>query len=261
MEIVGITMASPLQKTIKGSLDRQNLASVLLTVFLHRFSGLLDVNQDKVQKKIFFEEGNIVFAASNLNRDRLGDILLEEKKITREHFDASVIELKKGKKRQGAIFVQLGALTTQELILAIRHQIRVILFSILPWNKGTFTFTFLDQTPKETVTLRENTLNLLSAATESVTNREWLQKGIKEIRSQVNFPGGVQVRGNSLSMTPQERKIYLFVTEKDRTLEQVCQWSEYNEAETIKSLHYLLSQELLQIRNPFWNERSAASGV
>ena len=124
------------KRCAKGKLELQNLAAILLTIYLHKSTGRLELQKDDVVKKLFFHQGNITFAASNLNEDRLGDIMLNEGKITQEQYDESVIELKKGRKRQGSILVQLGYLNTHELILAIRHQITTILFSVLPWKDG-----------------------------------------------------------------------------------------------------------------------------
>lgn len=240
------------EKIVRGNLELQNLASVLLTIYLHRSSGDLIVQRDKVIKRLFFDEGNIIFAASNQSRDRLGDILLQEKQISQKEYDASVLELKKGKKRQGAILVQLGCLTTQDLIIAIRHQITIILFSILPWKQGTVAFSFRERPINETVTLRENTLNLIEKSTESVTSAEWLQSGIRTVMSRFFISSGKTQDVSTLGLTPQERKMFLFIADRERTLEEICHWSGYGDTVTMKSVHYLLTRNLIDIASTTW---------
>lgn len=240
------------EKIIRGNLETHNLASVLLTIFLHRFSGELVVQREKVIKRLFFDEGNIVFAASNQPRDRLGDILLQEKQISQADYDASALELQKGKRRQGAILVQRGCMTTQELIIAIRRQITFILFSILPWRQGTFSFTYSERPIKETVRLRENTLSLIEKSTESITSTDWLQAGIRAIMSTLSASTGKAEDISALGLTPQERKLCAYISERERSLEEICHWSVYNNIETMKSVHYLLTKDLVTIANASW---------
>lgn len=236
----------------KGSLNLQNPVAVLLTIYLHRFTGNLTLTRSNVKKRFFFSNGNMVFAASNQLEDRLGDILLTEGKITQAQYDESVTELKKGKKRQGTILVKLGYISTHDLILAIRHQIKLILLSVITWKKGHYNFYYENTPFKENVTLRENTLKLIDSTMSSMENASWLHEGIEELTSLLRIHEEKLENISKISLTPYEMKIYKFIGEGEKTVEEICEWSEYNEIETLKSISYLLESKLLRINNPYW---------
>lgn len=239
---------------IKGNLELQSSACILLTVFLHRFSGRLEIFQDDEKKSLFFENGNITFAASNIPDDRLGDILLSENKISQRQYDESVEELKKGKKRQGSILVQRGYLSMHELIHAIRHQIKKILFSIFLWKKGQFIFYLTEKPIKESVTLRENTLRLLKTyINEGAFDEEWLTQGISSVRSIFYYNTNMEEDLLNLSLTPYEMKICQFLSEEEKTLEQLCDWSDLEPIDTVKSFHFLIEKKLVCAKNDIWD--------
>src|SRR5207244_11449676 len=70
---------------------------------VERRSGDLQVQSGRVVKTVFFDHGRIVFAASNLKKDRLGEALVALGRITDEQFTRGSALLKEegGKRRCG----------------------------------------------------------------------------------------------------------------------------------------------------------------
>ena len=64
------------------------IAETLRRLSEERKSGDLQVRSGKTVKTIFFDHGRIVFAASNLKKDRLGEALVALGRITDEEFRA-----------------------------------------------------------------------------------------------------------------------------------------------------------------------------
>src|SRR6266487_2794940 len=58
-------------------------AETIRRLSAERKSGDLQVRSLKLVKTIFFDHGRIVFAASNLKKDRLGEALVADRKSTR----------------------------------------------------------------------------------------------------------------------------------------------------------------------------------
>ena len=53
-------------------------------------TGTLVFTRETATKKIYFQSGDVIFASSNLDDDRLGDFLLRSDKLTKAQFDATV---------------------------------------------------------------------------------------------------------------------------------------------------------------------------
>src|SRR5687767_10799642 len=80
-----------------------------------RSSGDLQVQSGKTVKTIFFDHGRIVFAASNLRKDRLGEALVALGRITDAQYQQAMALLHEGRKRRfGEALVQAGVLEKQE---------------------------------------------------------------------------------------------------------------------------------------------------
>src|SRR5437667_11582667 len=107
------------------------IAETLRTLSEDRKSGDLQVRSGKTVKLLFFDHGRIVFAASNLKKDRLGEALVALGRISGEDFER-VSALMKGeqKKRFGDALVHSGLMDKTELGTSVARQVRRIALPI-----------------------------------------------------------------------------------------------------------------------------------
>ena len=75
---------------IKGSLKEASLPDVIQLLFLGRRTGCLAVADGQNFGTIYFNEGQIVSAAIVNRRDRLGDMLVRNNRITAEQLALAV---------------------------------------------------------------------------------------------------------------------------------------------------------------------------
>jgi tetratricopeptide (TPR) repeat protein len=117
------------------------IAETLRRLAAGHLSGDLLVQSGKVMKTIFFDHGRVVFAASNLKRDRLGESLVAHGRITDEQY-AKAVSLLKGdvKKKIGEALVQAGILNKNELGRSVARQVDRIVVSTFPFTEGLATF-------------------------------------------------------------------------------------------------------------------------
>src|SRR5215475_3020823 len=92
------------------------IAETLRQLSATRKSGDLHVRSGKLVKTAFFDHGRLVFAASNLKKDRLGEALIALGRITDEEF-SRVSALMKGdrKRRFGEALVASGVMDKSEM--------------------------------------------------------------------------------------------------------------------------------------------------
>lgn len=126
----------------KSDLGSTPLPEVLLTIHKYRVPGVVECSRDEELKKVYIDQGNIIFASSNQTVDSLGDRLLTAGIITQEQYEDSVRRLtaSDNTKRQGAILVEIGALQPKDLFVSVRDQVQSIVWSIFDWTSGTVTF-------------------------------------------------------------------------------------------------------------------------
>jgi curved DNA-binding protein CbpA len=144
-----------------GNLNDYFLADILIGLQRIGKTGILEVRSNDILKKVYIKNGDMVFSTSNQNDDRLGDILLKERKISSIQYDHSVEMMKETGRRQGAILVELGYLKPQELIWAVRHQVEEIIMSLLGFKNGSFEFKEGPLPTEEVITLKLSAANII----------------------------------------------------------------------------------------------------
>jgi tetratricopeptide (TPR) repeat protein len=104
-------------------------------------SGDLQVRSAKVVKTLFFDHGRLVFAASNLKKDRLGEALVALGRITDEQFrEISALMKADRKRRFGEALVQSGLMDKKELGGSVARQVRRIALSLFEFTEGAASF-------------------------------------------------------------------------------------------------------------------------
>jgi len=90
----------------------------------------------------YFKEGELLYATIDTRKSRLGKFLLEKGWITEEQLDTVLREFKsKGKrKRIGNLLISHGYLDYNSLAAAIQEQMKEVVYEVLSWNRGQFTF-------------------------------------------------------------------------------------------------------------------------
>jgi len=130
---------------IEGPLRELGIHDVFQLLDLSRKTGVLRVTSDLRHNAgtIYFEDGTIIFAEIRSNPHPLGALLLRTGKITEADLErARDMQQRQGDSRRlGEILVSLGALTRRELQRQVRFQIEEVVFEVMSWREGYFSFT------------------------------------------------------------------------------------------------------------------------
>jgi hypothetical protein len=231
--------------TFRTNLAKTPLPEIIATINQFKVSGMLEVTHQGVEKKVFFEDEFVTFASSNVNDDRLGEFLIRIGKIKQIDYDNSVDILKKTRKRQGQIFVELGCLTPKDLFWAVKSQVKEIVLSLFLWTDGEVNFVPGDFVQKETIKLR-------APITETIV------EGIKRIqnpRRLIGYIGGkdivIKVASDALDkmektgLGPEYFDIYNLIDGK-KPLEEIANTSDKGASETVRSIYTMMVLNILE---------------
>jgi len=118
------------------------ISETLRKLSVDRRSGDLQVQSGRIVKTVFFDHGRIVFAASNLKKDRLGEALVALGRITDEEFTrVSALLKEEGRKRRfGDALVQSGVLDKNEVGRSVSRQVDRIVLSLFEFSEGVAAF-------------------------------------------------------------------------------------------------------------------------
>jgi tetratricopeptide (TPR) repeat protein len=124
-----------------ADLSTTPLAEMLRRLAYERRSGDLHVRAGKLAKTAFFDHGRVVFAASNLRKDRLGESLMALGRITDADFREAQALMKRDRHRRfGEALVTAGVMDKGELGTSVARQVRRIVLSLFELPEGAASF-------------------------------------------------------------------------------------------------------------------------
>src|SRR5438128_1991088 len=130
---------------IEGPLRELGIHDVFQLLDLSRKTGVLRVTSELRHNAgtVYFEAGAIIFAEIRSNPHPLGALLLRTGKITEADLERGRdMQQRQGDQRRlGEILVSLDAITPRELQRQIRFQIEEVVFELMSWREGYFSFT------------------------------------------------------------------------------------------------------------------------
>lgn len=132
-------------------------------------SGELIVKNNNFRKELFFIKGNLIFATTTVENERLGDILLATGRINSSEF-VKLSKIKEFSPRKvGEILVDITNLSRQDIYYALLYQVKRIALSTFPLTSGEWIF--IKKIPRIPGNLKFN-----------IKVPEIIKEGVKEIQ-------------------------------------------------------------------------------
>ncbi len=127
---------------LQGDLRVIPIAEVLQLLQLQGQSGVLHVARAKGKVEVYFRQGKIDLAAAAGVSDEflLGRFIVDSQLMSKTDLEAFLKSRAPGSKLLGAQLVKLGYISEMELRQAISKQTAELIYEILRWNFGRFTF-------------------------------------------------------------------------------------------------------------------------
>jgi len=125
---------------LKGPFSDMSFSELIYWISLSGRKGTLLVRDGKIEKLITFGKKCLLAAASNMQWERLGSILLRKNIISIESLKKALIHSNNNKVRLARALVDLNILSSKELYYLLLMQAEIIIFDIFFWESGSFVF-------------------------------------------------------------------------------------------------------------------------
>ena len=133
---VGIVKTEPL----KGRLNMYSLSDILVSLHRTGKTGVIQIRHGTVDKKLFIRKGDVISAASNYDKDRLGDVLLKNRRINRKQYERTAEMKRKSGISYITILLHMGYLNPADIMGTRRLQTRRIISSLFLMKDSEFEF-------------------------------------------------------------------------------------------------------------------------
>jgi len=224
---------------IKGSLKEASLPDVIQLLFLGRRTGCLALADRRNFGTIYLEDGYIVHASIVNRRDRLGDILLRNGRVSAEQLQGAIQQQQQDRDRKlGQILLEIGALTREELEHYVRLQIEEAVYFLFTWTTGTFNFE-AGVRPEEDFVVRIHPEFLLLEGARRVDEWSLIEKKIPTF--DIIFAADQGHVDDSATALSDEQRQLLLLLDGTRDVQRLVDESGLVEFEVGKALYGLIT--------------------
>lgn len=230
---------------LNGNTKDISVVKILTMLNRSRKTGTLALSTPVFTKKIYFDQGEVIFSSSTYEDDRFGEMLLKAGKITVEQYDTSVEILKTTRKRQGAILVECGFLTPKDLFWGLKYQVKEIIYSLFQMESADYEFTEGELPSQEVIALRMSLGNLIYEGVKRIDNWTRIRNEMLDTDSVLKLSQDPINLFQDIELNPQDRKI-LSLVDGRKTIKEVIESSWMGSFEALKILYVLWSTGIVE---------------
>lgn len=229
---------------ISGDLSTMSLADLLQWASLTQKTGVLEVERNKICRRIEFRKGWVGACSTDDPPSRLGQFLLSRGKITREVLREAMARHERSGDNLALILMQMGQLTQAELARLVAARAEETIQGLFDWEDAVFRF-------HEGATLEPNQIEINLSAQDLMLQGLKHQAELTEIRKAFPSSGVVLRRTGRSAPSPIldraiARRIYDTI-DGERTIAEVLLHAHASAFLVIKLLYRLFQLELVVV--------------
>jgi tetratricopeptide (TPR) repeat protein len=240
---------------IVGNLRTMQLEELLQWLSQSKKSGTLEINNSKIEKRIFFKDGRILSSSSSKPEEYLGHFLVSHGLISEIELSKAIELQEKTRTLLGKILVTTGALRENDLHRMLRLKAEESIYDVFSWTEADFRF--LDDVLPESAMVPMS-LDVTAIVMEGVQRvDEW-----RRIRALIPTQEAIPVALRDLDLEnarPAERRI-LELIDDERTVEEIRLQTHSSEFHVCRVLFEQYQQGLVKIIKPRWSAAPADNG-
>jgi tetratricopeptide (TPR) repeat protein len=228
-----------------GNIKDISLVKILVQLNRSRKTGTLTISSSSASKNIYLKMGDVIFASSTYEDDRLGEMLIKAGKITVEQYDKSVAVLKATGKRQGAILVELGYLTPKQIFLGLKYQVNEIIQSMFLLEDARYDFKENDLPTQEVIALKMSMGNLIYAGINRITHWTRIRNEMPDTDSVLKISEDPLSLFQDIELSSQDKKMISLIDGK-KTIKEIIDSAWTSSFEALKILYVLWSIGIIE---------------
>src|SRR5437868_1793928 len=236
-----------MHKILEGDLGRLDVPDVMSFLNMGRRTGVLALEKPDQETKLFFRDGNPVYAASTKSDLHLAAMLIRLQKVSRDVMDRALNKPRSGRWRVGSVLLADKLLSETELASFLKVQVSEVIFDTFTWREGVFSFWEKVTPPATAVTLEMDLQNLLMEGSRRLDERGRISEVFPDLNMAVEAIANPERVKHSVTMTPEEWNVY-FLIDGRRSLSEICRLAgNPDDLATLQILHHLVKAKFVAV--------------
>ncbi|GAB4489341.1 MAG: hypothetical protein OHK006_20900 [Thermodesulfovibrionales bacterium] len=254
----GQQLGIALSGRIMGRLDIWTLPDVLQGLHKRGETGTLKIVDSTGTRKIYLQDGEIVFASSGKDDEQIGRLFLATGRITQSQLDQARNAAEKTGRAIGALLVELGAVSSADLIWAVQNQAEQNIAHVMTLGQGAFVFADGPLPREEIVRLPLNTPEILYRTVRTSSDPERIRHCFTENDIVIRADNDAVIAA-SLPLNRQDRDVLGLFGSSER-VSRILERSALDEGETFRILYALMSVGIIDVRGMVSEDGTESGG-
>ena len=230
----------------QGKLEAAALPRIVRDLWRAEATGILHLWNKDASKRIMFNHGDIVFAGTNQEHERLGERLIRAGRIKRSVLDLSFRVMERSNERFGRTVVDLGWVSPMEMQRAIATQIKDIIYSVFTWYEGDYRFEASDHPVSDDLALELHTAEVIYEGACRIGDLAAIRAGVGSWKNSL-----VLAHGKRLGIpVTQDDGCILSRVDGVASIGDIVATSPLGEEETLRRMYALLLAGMVEIGDP-----------
>lgn len=204
-----------------GRLEGLALPDLLWALCRERKTGQIHFDYKEVRKTVYLDKGRIVFAGSNRQDDRLGELLLRQGRITLADLEHAVSQIHTGK-RIGTLLVESGALSPEHLVDGVLVQVKRTVLELFDWEEGEYRFEEGPLPTEELITLNMSTGELVLSGIRSIRSFVRIRRSVGTPRTMYRLSDDWREALDGVRLSEGEELLVVRLEQGDESVEGLC---------------------------------------
>lgn len=228
----------------EGRIGTATLPEVVRDLWRARASGTLHLDNGPYTKRISFRKGNIIFAATNVETERLGERLIRDGKVRRPVLELAFRVMERSHERLGTTMVEWGWVSPLDMRRAVATQIKDIIYSVFTWSSGEYRFEpapEAEPVPDDLV-LELRTAEVIYEGARRMSDLQAIRAGIGAPEHVLTVTDGARL---AIPVTQEDGFILARVDER-ASIKEIVSESPLSQEETLRRIYALLLAGVLK---------------
>jgi len=235
---------------LKGNLRDFSLIQLLNLVNLAHKSGVLVIEGQSDEAKIYFKDGKLSYANLGREENNLIAVLQRYQKISEAQQQVLLEKsTQMNDKELGLLLVNAQYLNQKDIIDTLKGYFVDLIRRLFNWQEGYFYFDPEQNLPENLIPVKLDLESVIVEGTHQVKEWETLQEEIPSLEMSLKFPDrpGANIRNVNLSVD--EWRVVSYVNPRN-TMHQISQTIKIDDLKMRKIVFSLLQAGLVEIIRP-----------
>ena len=231
-----------------GLLSEKNILELLIEWHRSKRTGQIQVKRRQVEKTILMRTGAVLRAYSNIDNEKLGQILIKRNLVSSWDLEIALGQLKETNKRLGQVLVGMSAIKEPVLNNTLVSQTRDIIFSLVDWEDGEYEAKEIEDLDAEIYFDQLYTPELILQGMRRISNIVLLLRPMGDLQGDLQLSSDYLDKTRRVTLLTEEKSI-LALLNKQSSLKELIKSSGMEKLTVYRSVAALMAIDVVQQNN------------